>query len=68
MPVGHPCLLWKKCLFNYSAHFKYGLFWGSLLFWPCHAAFGILVPQPGVEPVSPAVEAWGLNHCTAWEV
>ena len=34
-------------------------------FWPCHAACGILVPQPGIEPTPPAVEAWSPNHWTA---
>ena len=28
----------------------------------------ILVPQPGIKPVPPAVEAWSLNHWTAREV
>ena len=28
---------------------------------------GILVPQPGIEPVPPAVEAWSLNHWTTRE-
>ena len=37
-------------------------------FWPHHAACGILVPQPGIEPVPPAVEAQSLNHWTAREV
>ena len=37
-------------------------------FWPlCHVC-RILVFQPGIEPVPPAVEAWSLNHCTAREV
>ena len=31
-------------------------------------AYGILVPQPGIEPVPPALEAWILNHWTAREV
>ena len=31
-------------------------------------ACGILVPQPGMEPMPPAVEARGLNHWTAREV
>ena len=31
-------------------------------------ACGILVPQPEVEPVPPAVEAQSLNHWTAREV
>ena len=25
-------------------------------------AYGILVPQPGIEPVTPALEAWSSNH------
>ena len=29
-----------------------------LFFWLCHIARGILVPQPGVETVTPAVKAW----------
>ena len=29
---------------------------------------GILVPQPGIEPVPPAMEAWRLNHWTTREV
>ena len=28
---------------------------------------GILVPQPGMEPVPPTVEAWSLNHWTVRE-
>ena len=31
---------------------------------PCHAACGILVPQPGIEPGPSAVKAWSLNHWT----
>ena len=34
-------------------------------FWPCCTANRILVPWPGVEPESPAVEAWSLTHWTA---
>ena len=33
-----------------------------------HAACRILVPQPEMEPTSPAVEAWHLNHWTTGEV
>ena len=29
---------------------------------------GTLGPQPGIEPTSPAVEAWSPNHWTAREV
>ena len=32
------------------------------------AVCGILVPGPGLEPVSPAVESQSLNHSTAREV
>ena len=31
-------------------------------------ACGILVPRPGIEPVSPALEAQNLNHWTISEV
>ena len=45
---------------------------GSLLsfffFWPCHAACGTLVSQPGIEPRPPAVEAWGFDQWTTREV
>ena len=37
-------------------------------FWSPHVASGILVPQPGIEPVPPAVEAWSPNHWIAKEV
>ena len=37
-------------------------------FWPRHAACGILVPRPGMEPVPPAVEARSLNRWTTREV
>ena len=30
------------------------------LFWPCHAACGILVPRPGIEPGPSEVRMW---HC-----
>lgn len=38
------------------------------IFWLYHMACGILVPQPGVKPMSPILEAWSLNHGTAREV
>ena len=34
----------------------------------CHMACGILVLQPGVKPMPPAVEAWSFNPWTAREV
>ena len=50
-------------------HFILFLFY----FWPCPCgvhcvACGILVPQPGIEPVPPALGAQSLNHGTAREV
>ena len=38
------------------------------LFWLHLVTCGILVPQPGIEPVLPAVEAWSPNHWTTREV
>ena len=35
------------------------------LFWPHLKAYGILVPQPGIEPGLLAVKAWSPNHWTA---
>ena len=34
----------------------------SFSFWPCGAACGILVPQPGIESEPPAAEIQSLNH------
>lgn len=31
-------------------------------------ASAILVPRPGIEPYSPALETWSFNDCTAREV
>ena len=36
--------------------------------WPLCTACGILVPQTGIEPRTPAMETWSLNHWTAREV
>ena len=33
-----------------------------LLLLACHAARGVSVPQPGIKPMTPVVEAWRLNH------
>ena len=38
-----------------------------LFFWPRHAACGILVPQPGIEPMPPIMEVQSLNHWIARE-
>ena len=39
-----------------------------LFFWLHHEACRILVPQPGIEPVPPEVEAQSLNPWTMGEV
>ena len=44
------------------AQFIYFFFLFS--FWPCR----ILVPCPGIQPPSPAVDVQSLNHWTAREV
>ena len=38
------------------------------LLWPLRAASRILVPRPGIEPGSPAVEAQSLTQWTTREV
>ena len=43
-------------------------FTNFFFFWLCFTARGILVPQPGIEPVPPAVEARSPNPWTAREV
>ena len=43
-------------------------FLSVFLFWPCHEACGILVPRPGIEPLSPALEVQTVNHWTIREV
>ena len=37
-------------------------------FWPGPAACGILVPIPGIKPMSPALEDSSLNHWITREV
>ena len=36
--------------------------------WPHCAVCGILVPQPGIKAMSPALGVWNLNHWTTREV
>ena len=40
----------------------------SFIFRPCHTAYGTLVPQPGIEPMVPALVMQSLNHQTTREV
>ena len=39
----------------------------SIFIFGC-VACGVLVPQPGIEPVPPALEAWSLSHWTSGEI
>ena len=36
--------------------------------WLHHKVCGIFVPQPGIEPAAPVLEAQSLNHWTTREV
>ena len=38
------------------------------LFWLHHATCGILVPQPGIKPMPPSLEAWSPNLWTTREL
>ena len=44
------------------------LFFLFLIFWLCCVACGILVPQPGTEPVPPVLGRKGLSHWITMEV
>ena len=44
------------------------LFFLIFAFWPNRAACGMLIPRTRIEPVSPALEVWHLNHWTTREV
>ena len=52
------CFLEKKSIFGTSTHFLI-LF---IYFLSHHAKRRILVAGLGVEPLSPALEVWGLNY------
>ena len=44
------------------------VFFFVLVFLVTPSDIGILVPQPGIKPVPPALEAQGLNHWPTREV
>ena len=50
------------------SYFKFFIKNLFFIFWLCHAACGILVSWPGIEPAPPALEAQSLNHWTMREV
>ena len=55
-----PALAWQ--LSYVSASFL------KKIFWPCCMAWGILIPQPGMELVAPAEEVQSPNHWTAEKI
>ena len=46
----------QRMILNQLHSFSFPLFIKKNFFWPDCEARGILVPQPGIEPMSPAVE------------
>ena len=63
---------WFFCVNIYFFFFSLVIRWITLIvffffFWPHHAACGILAPRSGIEPVTPAVEAWSCNRWSARE-
>ena len=48
--------------------FFFFFFWYILILWLQHIVCGILVPQPGIEPMPPALAAPSVNHWTTREV
>ena len=54
-------------IFNFIYLFIY-FYFIYLYFGPCLAAYGILVPWPGIEPMPSALRAQSLNHWTDREV
>ena len=57
-------IIFKKAqLLFYFKAFMFTFCHVLFCFWPCHMTCEILVPQPGIKPVSPAVEAQSPNHC-----
>ena len=59
--------LWERILVH-GTFFFFSFLFCFVLFWLCHVACGVLVPQPGIKPTAPALEVQGLNHWTAGEV
>ena len=49
-------------------YFDWCLFFYYFTFFICHTARHAELPQPGIEPMPPAVGAWSLNHWTTSEV
>ena len=55
-------------LFFFYKAFKILILFGHLCFWPHCTACWILVPQPGIEPMPPALEGQSLTHWTTRKI
>ena len=55
---------WKWAGPHGTWHAREAFFFFNVLFYLfiCHVTYGILVPQPGIEPNPPALGAWSLDH------
>lgn len=40
----------------------------NIFFWPCLTACWLIIPEPGIKLVHPAVEPGSPKHCTARQV
>lgn len=47
---------------------KFSVELATFSYWLHHAAYGILDPRPGIEPMPPALEAGSFNHGITREV
>ena len=59
---------WLLCISDLFARVFLPMQLLCFLIWPYHTAGGILVPQLGIEPTPPELEAWSLDHWTARKV
>ena len=58
-----------KKIFNWIfLNCLFGLFVLLCCVWSYHMAYGMSVPQPGIEPVAPELEVQSPNHWDAREV
>ena len=66
VPNGLWHLLWFSCFCLFFGWIQ--MTFHFFIFCPCHMACGILVPWPGIEPKSPALEVQSPNHWTTRKV
>ena len=55
------------CVCHYASTILFLFSFFFLFFWSCWMTCRTLVPQPGIKPMPPAVEAWSPSHWTAKE-